>query len=621
MPLVFAFASLMLVATGVLGAASLRLGSPISLLLGAYVLASAEIVVLSEILSLPRLVGAPGYVVGEAALLAAVVAIWHRCGRPMPALPRVDRDAIRRHPVLVGLCAAVAIAVCYQAFLAVGTPPNNDDSMSEHLSRAAAWLQHRGVYWIPHPHTQRENEWLPNGELQVLYTFAFLHRDTVAALVQLVAEGALLLSVAGSARRLGFSRAAAVFAALIVATLPQVALQSVTTQNDLIVAAFVGAAAYFVRSADPRELALAGIATGLAVGTKATALLAVPALVLVAAVSVRPRPRLATVSVACAGLALVAAFGYVHNLVESGHPLGTGIPARGYRADPTARGVASNLAKMTWRQVDFPGYHLPPGVRRPAAGAAEDAFHALHIPVNPPEATGFPYVFDVNITSQESIAWFGPLGFLLLLPLAAWFCVAGLRRRPGSGATVATAAALPLVALFLAAVYRDGPWYGRYLLAGVAICAPLIAAVYRHRPVAAAVACVGVLTLVLTHAFNAAKPTGLDGSRAVWTLSRAEAQSLEIPGFDRVIATVDRTVPRRARLGAMMWEHDWDYPFYGERLQRRIVGVPPREGLAGAERRGLRWVLVGRGMKPPPLRSGWSERRFGPYGTLLERRG
>lgn len=621
MPLLFALAILMLVATAVLGAAALRLGSPVSFLLGAYVLASAEIVVLSEILSLPRLVGATAYAVGEAALLVVAIAVWSRRGRPRPSRPRIDAGAIRRHPVLAALCLAVGVAVCYQAFLAVGTPPNNDDSMSQHLSRAAAWLQHRGVYWIPHPHTQRENEWLPNGELQLLYTFAFLHRDTVAALVQLVAEGALLLSVAGSARRLGWSRPASLYAALIVATLPQVALQSVTTQNDLLVAAFVGAAAYFVRSGDPHELALAGLATGLAVGTKATGLLAVPALVLVAAVSVRPRPRLAAVSVACTCLALVAAFGYVHNITQTGHPLGTGIPARGYRADPTPRGVASNLAKMTWREVDFPGYHLPPGVRSPAAGAAEGAFRALRIPINPPEATGFPYVFDVNITSQESIAWFGPLGFLLLLPLAAVFLLAGLRRRPGAAAAAATAAGLPLVAVCLAIVYRDGPWYGRYLLAGVAVSAPLVAALYRHRLLAVAVAGIGVLTLGLTHAYNAAKPTGLDGSRAVWTLSRAQAQSLEIPGFDRVIVAVDRTVPTGARLGTMMWEHDWDYPFYGARLQRRIVGVPPREGLAGAERRGLRWVLVGRGIKPPPLRSGWSERRFGEFGTLLERRG
>ncbi|MEP6978208.1 MAG: glycosyltransferase 87 family protein [Thermoleophilia bacterium] len=620
MPFAFACAILALVATAGLGAAALRLASPVSFLLAAYVLASAEIVVVSEILSPPRLVTAWGYILAEAVLLGAAVYVWNRHGRARPPLRRIEAGAIRRHPILAVLGVIVGIAVCYQAFLAVGTPPNNDDSMSQHLSRAAAWLQHRGVYWIGHPHTQRENEWLPNGELQVLYTFAFLHRDTVAALVQFVAEGALLVSVAGSARRLGWSRGAAIYAALLTATLPQVALQSVTTQNDLLVAAFVGTAAYFVRSTDPRELALAGLAAGLAVGTKATALLAVPTLLLIAAVSARPRPRLPAAVLAAAGFAAVGGFGYIHNLAETGHPLGTGIPARGYRTDVTARGTVSNLAKMTWRQVDFPGYHLPKGVRSPLAQAAEDSFDALRIPVNPPEATGFPYVFDVNISSHESIAWFGPLGFLLLLPVVAVFLVGGLLRR-STAAAAATASALPIVAVLLADVYRDGPWYGRYLLAAVAICAPLFAAVYRFSRLSALVAAVGTLTLGLTHAFNAAKPTGLDGGPVVWGLSRARVQSLEIPGFDRVITAVDRTVPSDARLGTIMWEHDWDYPFYGERLERRIEGVPRREGLAGAERRGLRWVLVGRGLEPPPLRRGWSERRFSWYGTLLERRG
>ncbi|MDQ5822573.1 MAG: glycosyltransferase 87 family protein, partial [Actinomycetota bacterium] len=296
MPLVFAVAVLLLVVTAVAVVASLRLDSPVAFALGVYVVAASQIVATTELLSFGRLVGAAGYLVAELVVLAAALWVWHLRGRPRPpALPPFDRGALRRHPLLAALAAAVALAVVYQTFLVFATPPNNDDSMSQHLSRTAAWLQHGGFHWIPDVHTLRENEWAPNGEFGFLYTFAFLGRDTAAAAVQLASECALLLAVAGAARRLGYSRPACAFAGLVGATLPQIALQSVTTQVDLLVASFVAVAAYFVRGRSRAELALAGLALGLAVGTKATALLAIVPLALLAAVSLPPRlyPRAA----------------------------------------------------------------------------------------------------------------------------------------------------------------------------------------------------------------------------------------------------------------------------------------------------------------------------------------
>lgn len=94
----------------------------------------------------------------------------------------------------------------------------------------------------------------------MLYTFAFAGRDTVAAAPQLFAELASLAAVYGIATRLGLSRPASAFAALLTATLSQVAIQSVTTQNDLLTASFLAIALYFVLGKSTPELALAGLA-------------------------------------------------------------------------------------------------------------------------------------------------------------------------------------------------------------------------------------------------------------------------------------------------------------------------------------------------------------------------
>ena len=197
----------------------------------------------------------------------------------------------------------IGAAVCYQAFLVLSTPPNTWDSLAYHLARAAEWYQRGAVEYYP-THSASVNATQPNAEMLILYTFGFVGRDTVAAAPQLLAELAALVAVYGVAIRLGFSRAPAAFAALLTGTLSQVFLQSVATQNDLLVASFLATALYFVLGRVTPELALAGLALGLAVGTKANAVLGVP-LLLLAAVLVHNRKHvLRAVGFACAGLCL-----------------------------------------------------------------------------------------------------------------------------------------------------------------------------------------------------------------------------------------------------------------------------------------------------------------------------
>src|SRR5262249_55073152 len=228
--------------TAGLGAAALRLTSAVSFGLAVYLLASAEVIALTEVLSLLGVARVTGYAVGEALLLGVAFAAWHVCGRPRPVLPRVDlRAGIRAHPLVAALAFTIALAFLFEGVLVFATAPNNWDSMSYHLSRAAAWYQRHRVEYVP-AHTERENAFQPNSEMEILYTFVFAGRAAAAAATQWLAELAMLLGIYGCARRLGYSRPAALFASVLTATLTEIALQSVTTQNDLLAASFIVAA-------------------------------------------------------------------------------------------------------------------------------------------------------------------------------------------------------------------------------------------------------------------------------------------------------------------------------------------------------------------------------------------
>ncbi len=581
--LAFLVAGTTVVGTAFLGAATLRLRGA-SFAVGAYVLGWAAVVGLGEALSLVDLVGRAGYVVAGLLLLAATAGAWHVRGRPLPGRPQWRWASLREHPQLTVLGVVVLAAVGYQLFLVVATPPNNYDSLTYHLARVAAWLQqgHAGYYDAA---TARANAFPGNAELGILWTVALLGRDTLAALPQLLGELGLLAGVYGIGRRLAFGRPAALFAALLTATLSQVALQSVTTQNDLVAASLVAAALYFVLGRVRHELPLAGLAAALAVGTKLTCLLALPILVL-AAVLVLPRRRVAELAVAGAVAFLgFGAFWYVENAARTHHPLGVVPEADPYRADHSAGSIWSTAAKISWRFVDFTGLNPPDELLTGLGNVGADIFSVTGVDAGASSHTRLAYGLTPPTGASEDTSFFGPLGFLLLVPLSAAFLLAWVARRT-SRARGAVAAALPLFVAAIAVTQSYNQWLGRFMIIPAILVMPLAAWLYdrRLRLLTFVAGALGVATLAGTHIHNVGKPVGLGGATPVWSMSRERAQTLRAGGVTCVASIVNR-LPAMATIGAVLDANAPEYLLYGPKLERHVV-------VLHAPTHAFRWVVV-----------------------------
>src|SRR6266511_1618888 len=182
--MLFLLAFALVAVAALASAAALRL-SLAGTLLGAYLVGSAEVVLIAEALSPFHAIGRVGY------LACATVVVWRRVGSPRPSLPRVS---LRRHPLLLVLATAVGIALVFELVLATTTVPNNWDALTYHLSRAAAWYQQGSLGWLD-AHTLRENIFPPNAEIEALFTMVFTHGDRLTALPQYVAELALLVEI------------------------------------------------------------------------------------------------------------------------------------------------------------------------------------------------------------------------------------------------------------------------------------------------------------------------------------------------------------------------------------------------------------------------------------------
>jgi hypothetical protein len=131
--------------------------------------------------------------------------------------------------------------------------------------------------------------------------------------------------------------------------------------------------------------------------------------------------------------------------------------------------------------------------------------------------------------------------------------------------------------------------------------------VLRRVEVRVAALVLGAATLGLALAYDPSKPAG------VWNESRAHAQTIRWPELRPVVEAVDARVPADARLGVDLAPSDWEYPFWGARLQRRLTWIPEQPA------DGLDWVLLGTRIEArPPGR--WCAQRFpSVHWTLLER--
>jgi hypothetical protein len=600
----FLLAGAALALTAALVAATLRMRSTATFLLACWVVASAEVVAATEVLSLAHAIRPLAYALFEMGALALAAAGWLRAGRPRPPRPRAWRIGLLPGALaLAVLCGAV-----YEVFVATSSAPNNWDSMHYHLARVAAWHAHHTLAYFP-THTGIENAYPQNAEMLVLWTVVFLGRDVLAALPQLLAGLATAAAVYISALRLGADRRCALFSGLIFPTLTIVALESMTTQNDVLEASFVAAAVAFALGRTRGEAALAGIALALAAGTKLSFLYAVPALLAIGLLAL-PRRRLAEVAVAAAaGFALVGMYAYVQNIAETGRPQGKAQQISTMPPDVTFGGTASSIARTTYRMIDVGGFHVPASVRSHVAGAAKHVFEGLHLSPNPPGSTTrgtFEFTYAPNASVSEDSSALGPLGFLLLVPLSIGVLVAWALRRTDR-AHGAFALALPLYVVALALGTRWNLYVDRFLATPAALTLPLAPLVVRWNSLRALALVLAAATLALALRYDPSKPPG------VWNRSRAAVQAIRWPELRPVLDAVQAYVPAHARLGVDLAPLDWEYPFWGPRLGRTLVWLPQQPPT------GLDWVLLGTRMtRRPPGR--WCAQRFPTvHWTLLRR--
>jgi hypothetical protein len=601
---VMALAAGLAVVAGGAGALVLDVRGRAAQALAALVLAAASIVAPALALSLVDALTQWAWLAGQLVIAGALAGAAVRLGRTLPSVRLADLGpAARAHPAVAVLVAAVTAGMAFQFAGAILIAPQNWDAMAYHLSKAAYWLQFDSATQFPDG-TWRQLYTPPNAELLQAWTMEMLGTDRFVQLVQWVAGVACGLAVSAGAREVGARRAHAVFAGALFLALPQALLQSATAQNDLVAAAFVTSSALFfvrgLRRGHAGELVAGGVAAGLAVGTKGTALVVAPGIaVLVLGVVLRVRPPARTIAVALAalvaGVAVLGAFNWALSLKNTGELApsvaddATFSPAGGSGGRSAADAVVGNAGNLLWQFADLPGMRvtvLDRLVATPVRTTFGDRYADAAIPL------------EIDDAVNEDRSGFGAVGFFLLFPV---LLLAAVGRRTDPRRRLLAAAGLVALGVYLLFVGAN-PFAMRVMLPWVALVAPLLAILATHawtRALAIGLALVSLVPVVLIQDFRPVVPSE---GRSTLALSRWDQFQLSRWPFGTAVTRLTNELGRTAPIGYVGTAGSWDYPFFGPRLERRVIRLPEEdatpERLARERLAGILFVDVG---EPPPV--------------------
>ena len=618
--------------TAFLVASCLRIGSAIGFLLAVYLLAWLDLVAVSLLLSVGRWLTAAGLLAALAAVLLGALASWLRLGRPLPEMLGTTVAEVRgvlRDPVVAALAGLAVVVHGYLLAVSLTVPQSLPDTMLYHLPRSALWRQQHAVAYVPDVTELAVNSFPPNAEIAITATMILADGDRYVGLIQLLALAFTCIAIVGIARRLSFDRRAAAFGALAFSTFTVVMLQTPTALNDLVVASFLIACAYFAIGTSRVELVLAALALGLALGTKLTTVFALPALALFvfAAQPLRRWPALALFG--AAGLA-VGSLWLVVNVVETGKP-GGGVEAveREWIGHRIGRSVVDFLEMSDQEGKGFlvsplwgvPASLLAVGIavglfwrRRWVAGAlacAVGVFAFLSVPLLVTWARVAGHAWQQagaaiglgGAASGERLpegfyespmhSSFG-LAFLLLFLGSVVLVVAEVARKRSSLVRLAALAAAPVTVLVSGAAISYGPQHLRYVVFAMALAASTFGIALRVRALAWAAVALSMASATIALAYFVPRPGGLallSENRGTDQNARWLVQGGGGGGDAVAFRFLEQSIPPAATLALATDTNTYLYPAWDEGL-RRIIRFVPESGAVPAD---AEWLVVGPG--------------------------
>ena len=582
----------------------LRLSHPIEKILALLLLASANIILSTYILSELSFISAPGYLLIHTLFALASWGLqlkWEKHFKPADREIEKDTSASPGRDdfpkkVLMAFFTVILITALVNLFLCIYVPPNNSDSMTYHLSRVGYWLQHGSLHHY-YTHKWTQNALPPNAEILILWSVTFLKSDLLANMFQWMAYCGIGLAIYLIARILGHGQRTSVFASLIYLSLPIVILESSTTQNDLLVTFFAIIFFYFFHSGlkqkNQSKLLLSGTAIGLAVGAKYTIFYMLPVLGIASLILLRIFKAKVSLYVrwcvfCLVGVLVLGSYNYFQNLRTYGNPIGPSEKIKHFSGKKSLEKIFLNALRLGYDACDFRGlpqplesylFNLKESFGKQFLTNKTITEQYVRFPAE------LPFSFKTNSHYHEDTAWFGVIGFFLYFPAAAWFFWRILYKfKSALDERWVYAFIAVFFFIFFCFMQNYDHWFGRYFILPMAFAAPIVVtftAAKNKTLVTAAVVFISLLgaitsvNITLNNRRKPLLPVQLKrGTVHVFKANYYQKRSGVVSNrMVPLLKFIEAVTQPGDRIGHICTLSDWDYPFFARDFSRQVIPI------------------------------------------------
>ena len=298
------------------------------------ILGISLLVILCELLGLPGLLHA--WTLVPASLLLALVAWLRVYPAEVSEVSRPPAPPIPTAAMVLGLVVAAIVVAQWAAFASYSLDHGitNFDSVWYHLPFSAEMFQTGSVLTFHHPETVFLNWFYPqNSEIIHAAGMALTGHDFLSIFINLGWLGVALLAGWCVGRPYGRPHLTMIAAAVLLATHTLVAREPGTGKNDIVAIALILAVVALLinRGAAPEDgrgrispgwaMAIAGLAAGLAAGTKVTALAPIAMVTFAVLFATVSGKRWKAAGVWIGATLAGGGFWYLRSLIASGNPL------------------------------------------------------------------------------------------------------------------------------------------------------------------------------------------------------------------------------------------------------------------------------------------------------------
>jgi len=511
---------------------------------------------------------------------------WIAASRLKPLLAMTNynfktiKTELKKDKILFALSIFFLISLIASLFLAFYAPVNLWDSMTYHTARVAFWIQNKS---LAHFETSsiRQVMFPPNAEIFYLWPLVFIKKDFLAGMAQFISFCGSLWVLTSFLSYIKISKKRILWAVFIFASLPEIILQASSTQNDLVLGFFLFASLYLfiygVREKEKISLIMSAMAIGISMGIKGSVFMFLPILgIIYTVISVRSekkqfyKPLLLCGSWTVLFFLLLSSYNYILNYLEFRNPLGLESYMDFYMPpDKSIQSFIANIIRYNLAFIDFTGIEAAKILSLPFLFLKNILFGIFRLSEN----QGLIYA-DINFLNtkiHENFATYGPIGFLLFIPLVLRNGFKNIFSKTDKIRTIALFALIPLIFIpILATLLGFTLWNMRYFTTAMVLCAPLFALSYSHKlkPLKLVIFIVAVVCFINIPLANALRPVFPVNNVSLLTSPREDVRykigSVCDEIFRKPLEYLAQNAKNSSKIGLIFSDKMWYYQFFNQ---------------------------------------------------------